>query len=171
MTSKARTSKAGAAAYEEAVTAGQETIEQAVKATTDAATKGYEQVMAAGQKNIDAAVRNYDELTALSKDTVEAWLAAGNVAGKGVEAFNAEMMAFAKGQVEDSVAATKAVMGAKTLQEAMELQAEFAKTTFDAYVSEGNKLGEMWAKTAQEVFGPINTRYTQAFEKLTKTAA
>lgn len=169
--SKSTKSAANADAYESAVNAGKENVEQAMKASTEAASKGYEQALAASQKNIDAATRNYDDLAVVGKDTVEAFVAAGNVAAKGVEAFNAEMLAFAKLQVEDSVEASRALFGAKTLQEAIELQAGFAKSYFDAYVSETSKLGELAAKTAQDALEPINARYAEAMEKWIKTAA
>lgn len=170
MTTKSKSTKAEAAAYD-AVNAGKETVEQAVKATTEAATKGYEQFLSASQKNIDATVKNYDEFTAFGKDTVEAWMQAGNTAAKGIEALNAEMLAYAKAQVDDSVAATKAMFGSKTLQEAIETQAGFAKSYFDAYVSQSTKMGEMVAKTTQEAIEPINSRYAVAVEKWAKSAA
>lgn len=176
MTTKAKTTKTmsadtAAKAYEEAISSGKDQVESVVKATTDAAVKGYEQALAAGQRNMDAAVKRYDDFTAFGREAVEAWIAAGNAATKGIEALNAEMMAFGKSQFDDGVAASKGVMSARTLKEAFEMQSEFAKTSFDAMMSESTKIGQMVAKTSQDAAAPINATYQTAFDRFVKPFA
>jgi len=170
MTNKAKTTKS-AKAYDDVLGASKDSLEGAMKATSEAASKGYEQAVAYGQQHMDQAVQNYDEIAKFNKETAEAMVNAGNLAVKGVEEVNSEMLAFAQTQVEDSVAATKAVFGAKTMQEAFELQANFAKTHLDAYVAQTTKIGEMMTRTTQLAFEPINSRYASVAEKFTKTAA
>jgi len=170
MTTKAKTTKS-AKAYDDVLGASKDSLEGAMKATTEAASKGYEQALAYGQQHMDQAVKNYDELAKFNKETAEAMVNAGNLAVKGAEEVNSEMLAFAQNQVEESVAATKAVFGAKTMQEAFEMQANFAKTHLDAYVAQTTKIGEMMTRTTQLAFEPINSRYATAAEKFTKTAA
>jgi phasin family protein len=105
------------------------------------------------------------------KDTVEAIVAAGTVTAKGVEAINAEVLAYSKSAFEDSVAAAKAVLAAKTLKEVVDLQTDFAKTAFEGYLHQSSKLGELTAKITQEAFEPINTRFQAAVEKFVKPLA
>ncbi|MBN9525568.1 MAG: phasin family protein [Alphaproteobacteria bacterium] len=152
---------------EKFVATGKENVEKVVKLGTEAAEK----VMSYNRQRVDAAVKAYDELTGFNKQTVEAVVSAGNVTVKGIESLNAEVMAFAKHQIEDSIAATKAVFGAKTLQEVLEVQQDFAKAAFDAYMAETTKLGELTAKFAQDAFAPINAQVQAAVERAVKPLA
>ena len=45
--------------------------------------------------------------------------------------------------IEDSIAASKAILGSKSVHEAFELQTDFAKSAFESYVSELTKFGEI----------------------------
>lgn len=153
--------------YEDVLSTGKESVEAAFKASTEAATKAF----ALGKDRVEQAVKSYDEIAEFNKGTVEALVNAGNVAAKGIEAINAEVLAFSKTTIEDTLAATKAVMTAKTLNEFVELQSKFAKTSMDAFLQQTTKLGELSAKVAQDTFEPINARVQYAVEKFVKPIA
>jgi phasin family protein len=54
---------------------------------------------------------------------------------------------------------------AKTLCEAVDVQTDFAKTTFDKLVVEGMKVSEISVKVANEAALPINARLNAAIER------
>ena len=89
----------------------------------------------------------------------------------GYEAINADVLAYSKSTFEDSVAAAKAVLAAKTLKEVVDLQTDFAKTAFEGYLHQSSKLGELTAKITKEAFEPINARFQAAVEKFVKPLA
>ena len=124
-----------------------ESIEAAMKNGTAALKTGFEK-----------AVKGYDELFTYSKDTMEACLKSANVAGKGAETLHNELYNFSKQTIEDQVAATKALMASKSVQEAFELQTDFAKSAFDAYVGQMTKVGELMASTTKEAIEPLQGR-------------
>src|SRR5580692_1023637 len=68
----------------------------------------------------------YDNVVSYSKDTAEALSKAATVAGKGAETLNNEIYAYAKQSLDDSLAAGKAVLAAKSVHEAIEIQTGFA---------------------------------------------
>src|SRR5271170_968266 len=70
----------------------------------------------------DKAVKNYDQFLGYGKETAEAYVKSANAAGKGIETLHSEIYAFSKQSVEESLAATKAVLGSKSVHEAFELQ-------------------------------------------------
>lgn len=164
MASKSKTAKG---AVEDTIVAGKETVAGAMKAGTEAATKA----LAISKGRIQAATKGYGEMTDFGKDTVEAFVAASSATAKAVEAINAEVLAFSKTSFEDSVAAAKAVLAAKTLKEVVDLQTEFAKSAFESYVQQSSKLGELTAKLTQEAMQPINARFQAAVEKFVKPLA
>src|SRR5215469_11292675 len=126
---------------------GTESIETAIKTGSEAFRTGF-----------DKAVKNYDQFLGYGKDTVEAYMKAANAAGKGVETLHHELYSYSKQSVEDSIAATKAVLGSKSVHEAFELQSDFAKSAFDTYVSQVTKLGEIMSASAKETFEPLQGR-------------
>lgn len=124
-----------------------DTAETVMKNGTGAFKDGFEK-----------AAKAYDHFLGFGKETLEAYLKAANAAGKGFETYQSEMFAFTKQSVEDSVAATKAVLGSRSVQEAIETQSGFAKSAFDTYVGEVNRLNEIALSTAKETFEPIQGR-------------
>src|ERR1700743_170779 len=55
----------------------------------------------AGKANFEKAVKNYDQCLGFQKDTVEAYVKAANVAGKGAETLHNALFAFSKQSIED----------------------------------------------------------------------
>jgi phasin family protein len=125
----------------------------------------------AAASGFGAATKGFEQFNTLGKENIEAAVAFSTTYAKGIEAINAELMAFAKKTIEDGVTATKALMGAKTVKELVDLQSDFAKTSFDEMMSKGSKLGEMYAKVAQQAFQPINARVAETMEKFGKPLA
>jgi phasin family protein len=153
--------------FEAVIYASKEQVEKAITASTEALEKAFSM----SKERFDAVAKGVDDAAKLSKDQVEAYVTAGNVATKGLETINAEVMAFTKTQVEDQISAAKAMMGAKTLQELIELQNGFAKSAFEAYTAHTTKLSEVATKVAQDAFAPINAQVQAAVEKMVKPIA
>jgi phasin family protein len=124
-----------------------ENMETAMKNGAEAFKTGFEK-----------AVKGYDQFLGFGKETFEAYVKAANVAGKGAETLHNEIFSYSKQSLEDTIAATKALMGTKSVHEAFELQSDFAKTQFDGYVAQMTKLGEIVASTTKDSFAPIQGR-------------
>lgn len=115
-------------------------------------------------------MKAYEDAAKFNKENLDAYVAASTVYAKGVESVAKTWAAFAQETFEASANVAKAVLGAKTLKEAVEIQADFAKTTFDKFVAEGTKVSEASIKVANEALEPINARVNVAVEKLLKPA-
>ena len=124
-----------------------ETFETAVKNGSEAFKAGF-----------DKAVKGYDQFWDYGRDTVEAYVKAANVTGKGVETIHNEIYAYSKQSVEDSISAAKALFGSRSVHEAFELQTDFVKSAFESYVSEVTKLSEIMFTTTKEALIPLQGR-------------
>lgn len=126
------------------------------------AAEGMENVMKNGAEALktgfEKAAKSYDHFLGYGKETVEAYTKAANVAAKGAETLHNEIFAYSKQSMEDTMAATKALLATKSVHEAFELQSDFAKTAFDTYVAQMTKLGEIMANTTKDSFAPIQGR-------------
>ena len=117
----------------------------------------------------EKAAKGYDQVLGFGKETVEAYLKAANAAGKGVETLQNEMYSFSKQSVEETLAATRAVLGARSVHEAIEIQSDFAKSVFDTYVGQINRMNEIMLSATKEAFEPIQGRI-QAWAEVVQTA-
>jgi phasin family protein len=126
------------------------------------ATEAFDSVSAAStetvRENIDRGLAALSEASAFGKQNVEAWLASATAAQRGFEAISARTVAFQKQSLENSVAAAKSLMTAKSVQEFVEKQNDYAKASFEAYVAELSEVSELVAGVAKEALQPINER-------------
>ena len=100
-------------------------------------------------------LKNVDEMQKLGKDNVEAAVKAFGASSKGFQAIAAEVTNYSKKSFEDGTAAVERLLGAKTLEKAIEIQSEYAKTAYEGFVAEATKLGELYADLAKEAYRPF----------------
>ncbi|MFL5000610.1 MAG: phasin family protein, partial [Xanthobacteraceae bacterium] len=81
-------------------------------------------------------IKNLDEVQKLGKDNVEATLKSVGAASKAFQAIAAEVTNYAKKSFEDGTAAMERLLGAKTLEKAIEVQSEYVKTSYEGFVTE-----------------------------------
>ncbi|MEQ1617226.1 MAG: TIGR01841 family phasin [Terricaulis sp.] len=133
-----------------------------VSRTAKSPTEAFEQVSAASteavRENIDRGLAAFAEVSAFGKGNVEAWLASAAAAQKGFETLSARSVAFSKQAIENHVSVTKALMTSKSVQEFVEKQNAYAKTSVEAYVAELSTFTELASGLAKETLQPINER-------------
>ena len=122
------------------------------------------------QEQFTNANASLEDVTSFQRETAEVLTETATLAQKGFEAIAAESATFTQKSYEDGVAAAKKTFATTNVQEAIELQTEFAKTAVDAYLGHMKKIGEMFQVSAQEVAAPINTRVTNLVETAQKAA-
>ena len=102
-----------------------------------------------------AMLTNFDEVQKLGKDNVEATLRSFGAASKGFQVIAAEVTNYSKKSFEDGTAAMERLMGAKTLEKAIEVQSDYVKTAYEGFVAQATKLGELYADIAKEAYKPF----------------
>jgi hypothetical protein len=100
-------------------------------------------------------IKNLDEVQKLGKDNVEATLKSFGVTSRAFQAIAAEMTNYAKKSFEDGTTALERLLGAKTVEKAIEVQSEYVKTSYEGFVAQATKLGELYADLAKESYKPF----------------
>ncbi len=136
------------------------------KTVEDFLAKGTEQA----QEQFAKAQVSVEEVTEFHRENTEVLVETATLAQKGFEALAAEATTFNQKSYDDGIAVAKQAMASTNVQEAFELQTEFAKTAVDAYLGHMKKMGEMFQASAQEAFAPLNTRVTTIVETAQKAA-
>jgi len=134
-----------------------------IKATVD-------QVTAAGNQAFkdaaDKSISALNDINTHSKKNLEAMIASVTAATKGAEALGVQAMAFTKKSVEDNASAAKALAGARSIQEVVELQTSFAKTAMESYIAQMNHASEIVASAVKDTMKPLNERATSLVESV-----
>ena len=124
------------------------------KATASAETM-LENGAVAMKTGLEKALKGYDAFVGYGKETADAVTKSATVAGKGIESINSEIYSYSKQSIEDAVTATKAVLGSKSVHEAFEFQTDFAKSAFETFVAESQKIGALYRDLAKQSYKPF----------------
>ena len=136
-----------------------ETMKTTVEQFTTAGNKAF-------KDSVEKSMAAMGEVNTHSKKNLEAVVASVTAATKGAETLGAHAVAFSKKSLEDHVAAGKTLAAAKSVQEVVELQTSFAKSAFETYMAEMNKMSEIVAACMKDSMAPINERVTALVEKV-----
>ena len=116
-------------------------------------------------------MKNYEDFAAYSRANADATTAAYTTLFKGMDSYTKALFSFYRGMFEMTMATTKEIMSAKSFNEVVELQNNYARNLMDGFVSEGTKLSEMGMSVANEAMVPINERVSATVETIKKSAA
>jgi phasin family protein len=151
-----------------------EAAEQAQKVMNDGAA----QARVAMENNVEQMTKGAEGIFKAAEDAaefgrgnVEAFTKAAQTWASGSQDLARQYMALAQGLTDHAMEGAKALSGVKSVNEAAELQAKFAKAALEKMVAEGTKLQEASVKLAESAFAPVNARMTMAMEKLAKPLA
>src|SRR6266508_6510160 len=104
-------------------------------------------------------VKNIDEIQNFGKDNMDATLKSFGALSKSLQAITVEIADYSKKVFEQSTAATEKLIGAKSLEKAIEVQTDYAKTAYEGFVAEASRLGELYTDLAKEAYKPLETHF------------
>jgi phasin family protein len=102
-------------------------------------------------------IKNLDDMQKLGHDNMDATLKSFGAVSKGVQAIAVEFADYSKKSFDEGTAAIEKLFGAKTIEKAIEVQSDFVKSTYEGFVAEATKLGELYADLAKESYKPFET--------------
>jgi phasin family protein len=93
--------------------------------------------------NYDAVVRSYGELN------------------KGFQVIAKRWTDFSKQSFEDATRTFEKLVGAKSLEQAFEIQSDYAKKAYDNWMAEMSKIGEIYKSAATDAYKPVEKAMTR----------
>ncbi len=97
----------------------------------------------------------FETFQKMSKDQFEAATAAASEMTKGFQSIATEATDYSKKSMESNTAFVEKLLGVKKLDEAMALQSDYAKTSYEGFVAQMTKMGEMYTALAKEAMKPM----------------
>ena len=107
-----------------------------------------EEFQRAGKNGFDVSVRSFGEV------------------GKGFKAIRATLIDYTKKSFDDGTRAFEQLAGAKSIEQAWEIQSQYAKKAFEAYVAQASKLGEMYVDLARSAYQPVEEAAAKTARKV-----
>ena len=103
-----------------------------------------EEFQRVGKNGFDTAVHSFGEMN------------------KGLQAIAAEVTDYSKKAFEDGTRAFEQLLGAKSFEQVIEFQSQYAKKAYDTYTAELSKLGEMYAGLTRNAYKPVEQAAAKA---------
>jgi phasin family protein len=133
----------------------------AQSAATQAADFGHQ----AFKTTVDRSIAAFDGFAVNSKLNLEAVADSVGAAAEAAQSLSTQAAAYTKKALEDHVAVSKKLAGAKSVQEAFDIQTTYAKSAVEAYLAELTRWSDSVSSSVQRSLKPINDRVAAAAEQ------
>ncbi|KAA2235144.1 phasin family protein [Salinarimonas soli] len=100
-------------------------------------------------------MNQFENIQQFGKDNVEATMKAFGTLSASAQTIAVEAADYAKKSFEHSSATLEKLVGAKTLDKAIEIQTDYFKASYEGFVAQATKMGELYTNLAKESFKPI----------------
>lgn len=100
-------------------------------------------------------LNNFDDIQKLGKDNMDVCMKQFGTVSKGWQAIATEFADYSKKSFEQSSSTLEKLLGAKSLDKAMEIQTDYLKTAYEGFVAEATKMGELYTDLAKESYKPL----------------
>jgi len=107
-------------------------------------------------------MQSFDQAGKLGKEYMDTGLKSFASVSKNVQAITVEATEYSKKAFETGSAAFEKLVAAKSLDKAVEVQADYAKQAYEGLVAQATKMGELYADMAKEAYKPFESLVAKA---------
>lgn len=111
-----------------------------------------------------------EQLVSFSQANIDAFVKSGQIWSAGIQDLTARVAASAQASIEETMSAMRAMSGVKSLRDAVELQAGFAKATLEKTMTETGRMAETSLRLAEQASAPITARVTATVDMVSPRA-
>lgn len=99
-------------------------------------------------------VQNAEDFQKLGKENMDQVMKNFGSLSKGLQAIAIEVADYTKTSFEQGTAALEKLLGAKSFDQAVEIQQAYLKSAYEGAVAQATKIGELYSDLAKETFKP-----------------
>ncbi len=104
---------------------------------------------------------DFEAFSKFGKEQLEATQAALSEVAKGFQTIATEATDYSKKSFEEGSSFVEKLVGVKKLDEAITLQTEFAKTSYEGFMAQATKFGELYQAVAKEAMKPVEGAFAK----------
>ena len=97
---------------------------------------------------------NVEDFQKFSKDQISAETTSSSSFVNNLQTIAAETTDYSKKAFEDGAAFLEKLRGVKSVESAIQVQSDYAKASYDAFIAQATKVGELYSKLGKEAFKP-----------------
>jgi hypothetical protein len=113
---------------------------------------------------------NIDEASKKSKEALETMTKNYSEITKGFQSIATEATDYSKKSFQDMTSYVEALVAVKSPEAAFELQTTFFKSSYESFVAEATKIGEMYAELAKTLYKPYEAPFSRALTPVSAAA-
>jgi hypothetical protein len=113
---------------------------------------------------------NFDDASRKNKEAVDTVLRSYSETAKNFQAIASETAEYSKKSFQEAVTHFETLSGAKSFETVFELQSNYAKSAYEAFVAEATKLGQMYADLAKIAYKPYEAPLSNFPSTVSKAA-
>lgn len=102
-------------------------------------------------------LQSFENASKFNKEFVDTSLKSFASVSKSAQAIAVETTEYTKKSFEAGTAALEKVLSAGSLEKAFEIQTDYARKSYEGFVAEATKLGELYADLAREAYTPFES--------------
>ncbi|MBN9271100.1 MAG: phasin family protein [Mesorhizobium sp.] len=106
--------------------------------------------------------QTYEDFSKYGKEFADTGLKSFASISKGAQAIATEASDYTKKSFEAGAAAFEKLFAAKSFDKAVEIQTDYAKQSYEAFVAEATKIGDLYAELAKEAYKPFESFVAKA---------
>ncbi|WP_127089345.1 phasin family protein [Aquabacter cavernae] len=99
-------------------------------------------------------VQSVEEFQKIGKDNMDLAMKSFGSWSKSAQAIAIEVADYTKTSFELGTSTLEQLLGAKTVEQALEIQQTYLKSSYEGFVAEATKLGELYSALAKEAYKP-----------------
>jgi len=102
-------------------------------------------------------VNSIEDMNKLGKELVDTGLKSVAAVSKGSQAIAAEATEYTRKTAESGSAALEKLFASKSLDKVIEVQADFARSSYESFVAEATRMSELLADMTRDAFKPFES--------------
>jgi len=102
-------------------------------------------------------IKNVDDIQKMGNANLDAMMSSFGAITKGTQAIATEIADYSRRAFENGTKTMENLLSAKSLDKAVEVQSEYAKSAYEGYVILATKLGQIYADLTKETFKPYES--------------
>ena len=96
-----------------------------------------------------------EEYQKLNKEGLDVATRAFGEVNHGFQTLFAEMTSYSKRTFDEGIRAWEQLLGVKSIEQAVQIQSQYAKNAYEDYVAEMSKLGNMYVQVMRNTYAPV----------------
>lgn len=106
--------------------------------------------------------QTHEDLGAYGREFADSGLKSFASLSKGAQAIAVEASEYTRNSFEAGGALVEKLLAAKSLENAVEIQADYTRKSYEAFVAEATRIGDLYAELARDVYQPFESLVARA---------